>query len=70
MSLFIDFFALFGWVFDRKVVSPKMIARRVLKTGDGSHWLSEENAHKNGVWGFGDENLDGEDLKELEAKGW
>lgn len=70
MSLFIDFFALFGWVYDRKVATPKMIARRVMKTGDGSHWLSDENAHKNGVWGLGDDAIEFEDLKELDAKGW
>lgn len=70
MSLFIDFFALFGWVYDRKVASQKMIERRVLKTGDGSHWLSKENAHKNGVWGLGDDDIESEDLKELEAMGW
>lgn len=70
MSLFIDFFALFGWVYDRKVATSKMIARRVMKTGDGSHWLSDENAHKNGVWGLGDDAIDSEDLKELDAKGW
>lgn len=64
VSLFIDFFALFGWVHDRKVVSSKMIARRVKKTGDGSHWLSD--AHNNGVWGCGDEDMDREDIEELE----
>lgn len=70
MSLFIDFFALFGWVYDRKVATSKMIARRVMKTGDGSHWLSDENAHTNGVWGLGDDAIEFEDLKELDAKGW
>lgn len=70
VSLFIDFFALFGWVYDRKIVSPQMIARRVLKSGDGSHWLSNEKAHENGVWGLGDVNMDCEDIKELEKLGY
>lgn len=47
-----------------------MIARRVLRTGDGSHWLSDENAHKNSIWGFGDKDIDTEDQKELEALGY
>lgn len=70
VSIFIDFFSLFGLVYDRKTVSPQMIARRVLRTGDGSHWLSDENAHKNSIWGFGDKDIDTEDQKELEALGY
>jgi hypothetical protein len=46
-----------GWVYDRKKVSPEMIARRVLKSGDGSHFLSHEEAHKNGVYGYGDKDI-------------
>lgn len=60
VSLFIDFFALFGWVYDRKVILSKIITRRVLKSGDGSHWLSDENAHKNGIWGYRDKDMDSE----------
>ena len=33
-KLFIDFFAFFGWAYDRKVVSPEMIRQRKLRTGD------------------------------------
>jgi stearoyl-CoA desaturase (delta-9 desaturase) len=70
VSLFIDFFALFGWVYDRKVVSPQMIAKRVLKSGDGSHWLSKEKVHGNGIWGIYDADMDYEDFKEIEKIGY
>jgi stearoyl-CoA desaturase (delta-9 desaturase) len=63
----IDFFASQGWVWDRKKVSDSMIARRALKTGDGSHYLSHDEAHKNSVYGFGDKDMDEADRKELEA---
>lgn len=33
-KLFIDFFATFGWVYERKVASPSMIKQRKLRTGD------------------------------------
>lgn len=33
-KLFIDFFASFGWVYERKIVSPEMIKQRKLRTGD------------------------------------
>lgn len=34
---FIDFFAKYGWVWDRKEASPAMIEHRINRTGDGSH---------------------------------
>lgn len=55
-----------GWASDRKKVSQDMINRRVLKTGDGTHFLSHNEAHKTSVWGYGDENLDHADQEELE----
>lgn len=37
-KLFIDFFASFGWAYERKVVTPEMIKQRKLRTGDtGEH---------------------------------
>ncbi|ENN73778.1 hypothetical protein HUJ04_010980 [Dendroctonus ponderosae] len=53
---FIDFFAKLGWAYDLKSVSSKMIARRAQRSGDGSH-----------IWGYGDADIELEDLKELEA---
>lgn len=35
-----------------------MIAKRAQKTGDGSHFLSHDEAHKNSIWGFGDKDID------------
>lgn len=35
-KLFIDFFATFGWVYERKVASPGLVKQRKLRTGDVS----------------------------------
>lgn len=43
-----------------KFVSPDMIARRVAKSGDGSH-----SKHSEYVWGFGDTDICKDDLKDL-----
>lgn len=34
---FIDLFAKYGWVWDRKEATPAMIKNRIFRTGDGSH---------------------------------
>lgn len=39
-----------------------MIERRVRKTGDGSHWLMKREAFKEGIWGYGDEMIDTQDV--------
>lgn len=57
----IDFFAWFGWVTDRKSATPAMITKRAQKTGDGSYFLSHDEAHKTSVWGFGDKDIDNEE---------
>ncbi|XP_030767600.1 acyl-CoA Delta(11) desaturase-like isoform X2 [Sitophilus oryzae] len=54
-TTFIDFFAKVGWAYDLKSVSKKMISRRAHRSGDGSY-----------IWGYGDSDLDPEDLEELE----
>lgn len=43
-----------------------MIARRVAKSGDGSHYLSHDEAHKNSIYGYGDKAIDPADRKDLE----
>lgn len=43
-----------------------MIARRVQKTGDGTHFFSHEEAHKTGIWGFGDKDIQNDDQNVLE----
>lgn len=45
-ALFIDFMAIIGWAYDRKIVAAEMIKRRVERTGDGTHQ----------TWGRNDEN--------------
>ncbi|XP_030369653.1 stearoyl-CoA desaturase 5 [Scaptodrosophila lebanonensis] len=62
---FIDFCARIGLASGRKFVSPDMIKRRAAKCGDGSRFLSDDYAHKDQVWGFGDRDLPREDLAEL-----
>jgi len=37
-------FSKIGWAYDLKTVSPEMIKKRVVRTGDGSHE----------IWGWGD----------------
>ncbi|TMW52723.1 hypothetical protein DOY81_002173 [Sarcophaga bullata] len=51
--------------FGSKSVSPDMVKRRALKCGDGTRFLSDEFAHKDQVWGYGDKDLPQEDLQEL-----
>lgn len=63
---FIDAFAKLGWAYDLKSVSASMIARRVARTGDGTHILSDANAHKDACWGYGDPDILKEDEEELQ----
>ncbi|XP_056640408.1 acyl-CoA Delta-9 desaturase-like [Diorhabda sublineata] len=51
---FIDFFAKIGWAYDLRTVSPEMIKKRVLRTGDGSHE----------IWGWGDKDQSKEDYED------
>lgn len=44
-----------------KFVSPEMVARRVAKSGDGTH-----PEHENCVWGYGDRDICIDDLQELD----
>ncbi|XP_054736876.1 acyl-CoA Delta-9 desaturase [Anastrepha obliqua] len=64
-TAFIDFCAKIGWATGRKSVSPDMIKRRAAKCGDGSLFLTDEFAHKDQVWGFGDRDIPKEDANEL-----
>lgn len=43
-----------------------MIARRVAKSGDGTHFLSHDEAHKNSIYGYGDKDMDPADHQDLE----
>ncbi|CAG9818346.1 unnamed protein product [Phaedon cochleariae] len=56
-TTFINFFAKLGWAYELKSVSQNMILRRAQKTGDGSHPQ---------IWGYGDKDMEKEDLMELE----
>jgi stearoyl-CoA desaturase (delta-9 desaturase) len=64
-TFFIDFFAKIGWAYDLKYASPEMIARKAEKSGDGSHFLSHDEAHKDSLWGYGDKDLAEEDEEAL-----
>lgn len=50
--------------YEGKFASPEMVARRVAKSGDGTHPLS--HTHENAVWGYGDKDLNEEDIQELQ----
>lgn len=52
-------------LFIGKSVSPSMISRRADRCGDGTHFLDSEEAHKNPLWGYGDEDIDDEDKQDL-----
>ncbi|XP_058453863.1 acyl-CoA Delta-9 desaturase-like [Malaya genurostris] len=62
---FIDAFARLGWAYERKSVSPTIIERRAAKYGDGTRFLTDEYAHKDAVWGFGDQDIQQEDLEDI-----
>ncbi|XP_061399660.1 acyl-CoA Delta-12 desaturase-like [Musca vetustissima] len=64
-TAFIDFCAKYGLASGRKSVSPDMILRRAKKCGDGSRFLTDEFAHKDAVWGYGDKDIPKDDLQEL-----
>lgn len=59
-----------------KFVSPEMVARRVAKSGDGTHPLHQqlqkqqqhehEHQHTDCIWGYGDADICPADLKELQ----
>ena len=46
-AAFIDFFAKIGWAYDLKTVSPEIIKKRVLRTGDGTHEVWSHEQHHN-----------------------
>lgn len=54
-TYFIDFFAKIGWAYDLKSVAPDTVAKRVKRTGDGSHE----------IWGYGDKDATPEDLESM-----
>ncbi|XP_014472082.1 PREDICTED: acyl-CoA Delta(11) desaturase [Dinoponera quadriceps] len=57
-TMFIDFCAKIGWVYDMKSVSEDMVMKRVERTGDGSHEL----------WGWGDKDQTQEERDEAVVK--
>uniref|UniRef100_A0A2M4BPJ9 Putative fatty acid desaturase n=1 Tax=Anopheles marajoara TaxID=58244 RepID=A0A2M4BPJ9_9DIPT len=61
-TAFIDCFARLGWAYDRKSVPAEVIARRAAKCGDGTRFLTDEYAHQDAVWGYGDQDLPPEDV--------
>ncbi|CRK94612.1 CLUMA_CG008112, isoform A [Clunio marinus] len=64
-TAFIDFFAKYGWAYERKYATDDMIARRAAKTGDGTYFLTHDEAHKTSIWGLDDKDIEDEDLKIL-----
>lgn len=70
-------FLFVGWAYDLKTVDPELIRRRVNRTGDGSHKLSDKNVQEQlikdseiinneqskMVWGWDDPEMDENDRK-------
>ena len=65
-NLYIDVMAALGLIHDRKFAPPHMIARRVARTGDGSHILSKLISKDNTLWGFGDPDMHPDEKRDLE----
>ncbi len=57
-TLFVDLFACVGWAYDLKTVPLELVAKRVKRTGDGSHRL----------WGWNDPNVPEVDRLATEIK--
>lgn len=64
-----------GWATDLKTVSPEMIKKRVLRTGDGSHPIYKDRLNERSseeepkrdlehFWGWNDELMTEEDKKD------
>lgn len=62
-TFFIDCAAFLGLAWDRKVAPPQMIARRIAKTGDGSHPYSEIYKNDKNLWGYGDPDMNENDKR-------
>ncbi|XP_070490555.1 delta(9)-fatty-acid desaturase fat-6-like [Chironomus tepperi] len=60
-NLYINVLAALGLVYDRKFASPQMIARRVTRTGDGSHPLSKAYLNDSKSWGNGEPEMHADD---------
>lgn len=61
----IQFMRVCSFIIAGKFVSSDMVARRVAKCGDGTHYLDCDEVHRNAVWGLGDKDIPKEDLDEL-----
>lgn len=68
-TLFIDGFAWMGLITHRKVAPPRLIAKRILKTGDGSHPQAKQLAAGEKIWGYGDDDMSPEDKKIIDEYG-
>ncbi|XP_076284622.1 acyl-CoA Delta-9 desaturase-like [Lasioglossum baleicum] len=68
-TAFIDFFGKIGWAYDMKVVPSAVVQKRASRIGDGSIYGQAQkhvHSHKGAVWGWGDKDMDSEEIKEVE----
>ncbi|XP_050508789.1 (11Z)-hexadec-11-enoyl-CoA conjugase-like [Diabrotica virgifera virgifera] len=77
-TTFLDFWALFGQVYDQKTTSEDMIRKRAARTGDGT-WkdvkgkeilnspneMTSQNFYEECVWGWGDKDMKEEDKEDI-----
>lgn len=74
---FIDFMAFIGWATDLKMIDPKIVYKRALRTGDGSLILKnneydesllnvkEEGKFDEHIWGWQDESITADEKKDV-----
>ncbi|XP_076643231.1 acyl-CoA Delta-9 desaturase [Halictus rubicundus] len=69
-TAFIDFFSRIGWAYDMKTVPTAVIEKRAARTGDGSKYgqlkNSHAHSHEGAKWGWGDKDMESEEIKEVE----
>ncbi|KAG8337738.1 hypothetical protein J6590_015400 [Homalodisca vitripennis] len=66
-TLFLDLCSKLGLAYDLKMASEELVRRRILRSGDGTHSISQEHSHEGEVWGWGDKDME-DDEKRLVAR--
>lgn len=61
-AAFIDLFAKIGWAYNVRSVSPEMIQKRAMRSGDGSRHVAAggsilSSSDDQIIWGWNDENM-------------
>ncbi|XP_076284690.1 acyl-CoA Delta-9 desaturase-like [Lasioglossum baleicum] len=68
-TAFIDFFGKIGWAYDMKTIPSAVVQKRASRTGDGSTYGQAQkhvHSHEGAKWGWGDKDMESEEIKEVE----